>query len=119
MKKIKKLFKKFKDPIYKNEVWLLVNYTPEEYKKFLVKKKLDFDFNIKYDEGGTTKFEGGLIIVWLRRHIDYYILTHEVCHLVFYMFEFKGIPIREENSEVFCYSVEYWIKTFWREVSKI
>lgn len=35
-------------------------------------------------------------------------LVHEITHLVMFTFDSAGIPIREVNSEIFAYHMEFW-----------
>jgi hypothetical protein len=118
MVKKKKLFKKFNCDVFTNAVWLLAGYTPEEYKKFLDKKGLPLENDIKYDRGGTSRFNGGLITVWIKKFDDYYTLTHEVVHASTFIMENKGIPTGKDNDEVLAYLVEYWTRKFWKAISK-
>lgn len=38
--------------------------------------------------------------------------AHEFTHVVFHMLEDRWVPVRRENDEVFCYSLQYFIREY-------
>lgn len=46
-------------------------------------------------------------------------LLHELTHLIFEMFEMKGIPINNDNQEIFAYTLEYFFTEGQKFLNKI
>lgn len=123
MKKRNKLCKKFYEPLFKVEVWLLTGYEPVEIEKWFKSRKIERDdqIDISEDIGGYWRIPENSKyphIVWVRKFDNYYTLTHELVHLALAIMKNKGIPVDLANEEMIAYLVEYYVKTFWREISK-
>jgi len=48
---------------------------------------------------------GNLIMIKTK---NFPVLIHEISHLIFQVFDEKGVPLRLENDEAFAYYLEFW-----------
>lgn len=53
------------------------------------------------------------IVVWMRK-FEAACLVHELTHLTMMVFEDKGVPVRNENTETFAYYTEFWFNEITR-----
>lgn len=97
---------------------------PLDKAKSLIEAKSDdkIDYSIIDGANGcciSTKFRDGKtgFLIWLRNFSPKRVenlgtVAHEINHLTFSILESKGIPIRKENDEVFCYVHDFYLRSF-------
>lgn len=49
-------------------------------------------------------------VMYLPKDCDISVVCHEAAHMTFYIMDFVGVPIDDENQEAFCYLQEYLVK---------
>ena len=57
-------------------------------------------------------------LVWVKDKKNFYIMVHETVHLTKQIFETHNIPFTPENDELIAYYQNYWIRRFWKVMSK-
>ena len=101
-------------------------YSPKDFEKyhkkfiknekpFIHKENIEQMLQTNYDDSGALTWSFGLhhVIVMNRekseRNKNFYIglLTHELSHAVIELFSYISIPISPDNSETFCYTIQY------------
>ena len=92
------------DPIYGASLTLCVGDL-KLFEKYL--KKFDFYNQIELSKTGIGKhiFLEGYNIIWIKK-FNLGTLFHEISHMVFSVFNSRGIPIDIQNDEVFAYYVQ-------------
>lgn len=112
----------FFDKVYRAWVVFLIG-EPEEFYEFMTKSGYKLVDDLK--EGSNTGFCVQLdssnndmgnycFVVWMRK-FETACLVHELSHLVMMVFDSKGVPIRNENTEAFAYYQEFWFN----EISRV
>jgi len=59
----------------------------------------------------------GNYMVWLADD-DYYAMTHECVHLAYRILETNQIALNEHTQEFYANYVEFWVRKFWKAISK-
>jgi len=124
-------------PIYGQDVIISYNCSSDEFIKHWKKKVskneidnfLEFrDFVDDFKKGtSNAKFaykEGSHILIILLRPIKdklYFqsIVLHEVCHLVFYLLDKRGLPFTLETDESYTYLIQYVYREIMRNLSTV
>ena len=104
--------KTFNDEVFLTDV-VAITGTREETQAFLDKNDIEFDLGGDGYCGAFPNNRG--FVVWLLHPDDFYVLMHEVLHLVVYIFNTKGININLANEEeVIAYYQSFWFRKLWR-----
>lgn len=119
--KIKKIY----EPIYHVHLEFIYGCKDEEMKEYYRAKNIAIDsFETKYLDGMYFKYDrtgkNGTIrihVIWIEKNDGFYILSHELLHLVLSILEDIGIPINKENDECITYYHDFWLKKLWRLLS--
>jgi hypothetical protein len=108
------------DPIFRQRIWILVNYDKESYIKFLTKEKVQ---NLKEETEGLrelNQFQGWVTTINNKDGIEEYILwvskfnwtlscqntlIHEITHVVMRIFEGNNIPFNIHTQEFIAHSI--------------
>lgn len=92
------------------------------------------DYGVKKDRLGEPHYSGKGFTMHIapedhKKRMTFYVLhyngisvtdlAHEVVHLVMYTFEDRGVPISQENDEIFAYHVSFWMQTIMKEVKVV
>jgi len=64
------------------------------------------------DSDGWCFYEEDRIYIWVPAIKSISIVIHEITHALLWIFEFRDIPISHENSEIFCYYMEWLTEKF-------
>lgn len=109
-------------PIFGAEVWLLAGIGVEELENFYYKHRLKYQAPpMRSSEAETRSFRdstGLTVCVWVENIENYYDMVHEALHLVDHVFATVGIPFDSDNAELIAYYQGYWVRKFWKEMSK-
>ena len=109
MKKLPKhTFKYFKEHLLKSENEKLekgVYFPLEIYDVYIICLKVE---NIDSCAAYVFRDEKNHNLVFVcDGDIEDYIITHEICHLVFHVFDKQNIPIDYHNQEAFCFLLDH------------
>ena len=119
------------EPVYMSSCTFFVGYpyaliereikakaTPESIKDFTWYSGVNgcaFCFNLK--DSGASCF-----VIYLKNYSTWTrhkaILGHELVHLIFQIFNNKGVPVRQGNDEAFAYLFEYYFNAVLTELAK-
>lgn len=119
-----------KDDVYMSAVYVLLNYKPGE-----VVPQVDKIMGGHSDLDDMENFSGRHFVVenpkrkednklerfiWVRNFDWTYssiaCLTHEILHLVLRILADRGVPIKEQNSEVIAYLMEFYTREILRKI---
>lgn len=111
--------KVFIDDIY--DVQVIAIYGDfEEAKKFLKEKVCEWEPTDIFTQGFCTSNPKGGFILWLNNNKDFYMLMHEVVHLVRMVFTPSGvITDLSIGDEHIAYYQVYWFRRLWRWFSRV
>jgi len=110
----------FYDRVYRSWVVVVIG-TAEEFIKFMDGTTYKYCEDLQPNSSGycitlngdNTTNGNYATIIWLKRK-EYACLVHELSHLVMQIFDDKGVPLRNENTEAFAYYIEFWFNTITR-----
>jgi hypothetical protein len=114
-KKIPKRYFQVYDPIFGRRIHILLNYTPEEYAKWLAKKKIKDIFNKEFDDFMgfssvlTLEDQPKEFIIYIKS-FDWMIkdqgtLIHEIVHTIIKIWGGNNIPYNEHTQEFLAHSI--------------
>ena len=108
------------EPVFETSVALIVNCSFEEMKKWDEARRHPDEDPLSDREknangfcyAARNKLGEHCFVVYVKK-FDWTVqcmgvLIHELTHLIFRICDYKNIPIRLENDEVFCYLLEYY-----------
>lgn len=115
---------KIEEPVFRSCVDIIIGYTFDEARKWIHARQhesepLIDDFH-RFSDGVSFTIKGKAgrnhQILWFPNTKSISVLVHECTHLVMRILTNKQIPIREDNDEVFCYLLEYYIREILKKI---
>lgn len=115
------MIKRFYDPVFSATVILATG----KWENIKVRGFVFLQEDGKTTSGGVSiidKEKDGQVwkeyLVHVEDKGDFYTLSHEVVHLVRWIFTDRGILFDNTNDETIAYYHTYWLKKLWRAMSK-
>ncbi len=113
LKKKSILPKHIYDEVYRVNMYIFDNHTPEEVNRYL-KKRFNLD-SISFDnvQGKTWIFESNskpsieLFAMWALDGNDRSTIVHECFHMVHNILDSRGFKLCDDNEEAYAYYLEY------------
>lgn len=115
------IFKDYFDSVYSARVLFFANCTIAEaniklIKKYGISTEQLLEPNAIGASGGVwvvdSKKEGICYCIWVDNIKVSYVLAHESFHLVFEIFDHRGITINYDNQESAAYYIGFWMQLF-------
>lgn len=112
--KIKKKLIKIYDPIFNQKIYVLLNHSDIDMKKFYKRIDCPTDvdgmglggYSLELEKKSDGRHE---YVIWIRDFNwtlqDQNTLIHEIVHTIFKMWEFNSIPICKETQEFMAHSI--------------
>lgn len=119
---------KIKDPLYGQDISLVVNCSHEDLRRYL-KRKYEFDLDPSPFAAGEyfvleNKTEARRrSFVWCKSFnwtaVDQSVLAHELLHLTFGILEHAGLEVTDDSDEAYTYLFEELFLRTWVRLSKL